>query len=197
MYQLFDNMFWHSNTKKLRGAVVTPPPLNRKVGCSRPTIIRARCLRVRQHYPAQKNNQKKLHVVLKQGHNSGSPWWAVQLVCWSYPSWINDLKKTQFMHFSFIKWTEKAICFKQRYNKIKSFSEIFQLNISHNISKILYLLIFWLYVFNFFKCKFNVEAFSLLYSKLLYAKLCLFVFDATFAASRWQFVSICSCFIRD
>ena len=35
-------------------------------------MIRARCLRVRQHYPAQKNNQKKLHVVLKQGHNSGS-----------------------------------------------------------------------------------------------------------------------------
>ena len=34
---------------------------------------------------------KKMHVVLKQGHNSGSPWWAVQLVCWSYPSWINDL----------------------------------------------------------------------------------------------------------
>ena len=58
------------------GAVVkwlTSPPLNRKVGCSRPTMIRARCLRVRLHYPAQKNNQKKLHVVLKQGHNSGSP----------------------------------------------------------------------------------------------------------------------------
>ena len=40
------------------GEVVTSPPLNRKVGCSRPTMIRARCLRVRQHYPAQKNNQK-------------------------------------------------------------------------------------------------------------------------------------------
>ena len=38
--------------------VVMSPPLNRKVGCSRPTMIRARCLRVRQHYPAQKNNQK-------------------------------------------------------------------------------------------------------------------------------------------
>ena len=55
------------------GEVATSPPLNRKVGCSRPTMIRARCLRVKQHYPAQKNNQKKLHVVLKQGHNSGSP----------------------------------------------------------------------------------------------------------------------------
>ena len=41
------------------GEVVTSPPLNRKVGCSRPTMIRARCLRVKQHYPAQKNNQKK------------------------------------------------------------------------------------------------------------------------------------------
>ena len=40
------------------GEVVTSPPLNRKVGCSRPIMIRARCLRVRQHYPAQKNNQK-------------------------------------------------------------------------------------------------------------------------------------------
>ena len=90
--------FWKNFTNYLRsialgssGEVVTSPPLNRKVGCSRPTMIRARCLRVRQHYPVQKNNQKKLHVVLKQGHNSGSPWWAVQLVCWSYPSWINDL----------------------------------------------------------------------------------------------------------
>ena len=38
--------------------VVTSPPLYRKVGCSRPTMIRARCLRVKQPYPAQKNNQK-------------------------------------------------------------------------------------------------------------------------------------------
>ena len=53
------------------GEVVTSPPLNRKVGCSRPIMIRARCLRVKQHYQAQKNNQKKLHAVLKQGHNSG------------------------------------------------------------------------------------------------------------------------------
>ena len=55
------------------GEVVTSPPLNRKVGCSRPTMIRARCLRVKQHNPAQKNNQKKVHVILKQGDNSGSP----------------------------------------------------------------------------------------------------------------------------
>ena len=34
---------------------------------------------------------KKLHVILKQGHNSGLPWWAVQLLCWSFPSWINGL----------------------------------------------------------------------------------------------------------
>ena len=40
----------------------------------------------------RKITKKKLHVVLKQGHNSGSPWWAVQLVCWSYLSWIKDLK---------------------------------------------------------------------------------------------------------
>ena len=40
------------------GEVATSPPLNRKVGGSRPAMIRARCLRVKKHYPAQKNNQK-------------------------------------------------------------------------------------------------------------------------------------------
>ena len=34
----------------------------------------------------------KKHVVIKQGHNSGSPWWAVQLLSWSFPLWINGLK---------------------------------------------------------------------------------------------------------
>ena len=29
-------------------------------------MIRAHCLRVKQHYPVQKNNQK-LHITLKQG----------------------------------------------------------------------------------------------------------------------------------
>ena len=38
------------------GEVVTSPPLSRKVGRSRLTVIRAHCLRVRQHYPAQKKN---------------------------------------------------------------------------------------------------------------------------------------------
>ena len=32
---------------------------------------------------------------------------------------------------------------------------------------------------------------------LLHAKLYLFLFDVTSAASNWQFISICSCFIRD
>ena len=45
-------------TLRSGGEVVTSPPLNRKVGCSRPTMIRACWLRVRKHYPAQKNNQK-------------------------------------------------------------------------------------------------------------------------------------------
>ena len=40
------------------GEVVTSPLFNRKVGCSRPTMIRTSCLRA-QKYPAQKNNQKK------------------------------------------------------------------------------------------------------------------------------------------
>ena len=53
------------------GEAVTSSPLNRKVGFSRPTMSRARCLRARQYYPAQKNSQKKLFVVLKQGRNRG------------------------------------------------------------------------------------------------------------------------------
>ena len=85
------NLWFASKLMGSGGEVVTSPPLNRKVGWSRPTMIRARCLREKQHYPAQKNNQKNLHVVLKQGHNSGSPWWAVQLLCWCFPPWINGL----------------------------------------------------------------------------------------------------------
>ena len=42
-----------------------------------------------------------------------------------------------------------------------------------------------------------VDAFSLLYSKLLHAKLCLFVFGITFAASHSHFISLCCWFISD
>ena len=42
-----------------------------------------------------------------------------------------------------------------------------------------------------------MDAFSLLYSKFLLAKLCQFVFDSTSAESHWQFFSIRSCFIGD
>ena len=52
--------------------MVRSQPLNRNIGCLRPTMIRAGCLQVRQHHPAQKNNQK-MHVFPKQMHNSGSP----------------------------------------------------------------------------------------------------------------------------
>ena len=38
---------------------------------------------------------------------------------------------------------------------------------------------------------------SVFYSKLLLAKLSLFVFGASFAKSHWQFISTCSCFVRD
>ena len=37
-----------------------------------------------------------------------------------------------------------------------------------------------------------MDTFSLLYSNLLLAKLCLIVFGATFAELHWQFSSICS-----
>ena len=56
------------------------------------------------------------------------------------------------------------------------------------------LFIMWLYALRFVACKFSVDGFSLSYSKLLIAKLSLFVFDAE---SHWQFVGIGNCFIRD
>ena len=46
------------------------------------------------------------------------------------------------------------------------------------------------YAFQFVTCKVSVDAFSLLYPKLLLAKLCLFEFGATFAELYWQFISM-------
>ena len=43
----------------------------------------------------------------------------------------------------------------------------------------------------------SMDAFCFLYSKLLLAELCLFVFGATFAAWPWHFVSICNFVICD
>ena len=54
-----------------------------------------------------------------------------------------------------------------------------------------------LYALRFVISKLSVDAFSLLYSKLLHAKLSLFVFGAYFAESLWQVISIFSCFIPD
>ena len=86
------------NVEGSGGEVVTSPPL--ELGCSRPTMIRARCLRIKQYYLAQKNNH--CPVIFKQGHNSNSPWWAVQLLYRSFPPWINGLnlilnKKSQLL----------------------------------------------------------------------------------------------------
>ena len=47
--------------------VITSPPLNRKLGCLRSTMIRARCLRLKQRYPAQNNNQKNCMCFLSRG----------------------------------------------------------------------------------------------------------------------------------
>ena len=48
----------------------------------------------------------------------------------------------------------------------------------------------------FVTCKVSVDAFSFLYSQLLLAKLSLLVFGATLAEKQWQYISLCSCFIR-
>ena len=55
---------------KLKGSggdLVTSPPLNRKVGCSRPTMFRPCCLRAKQHYPAQQINLNKCMLFLRRG----------------------------------------------------------------------------------------------------------------------------------
>ena len=59
------------------------------------------------------------------------------------------------------------------------------------------LYIMWLYPLRFVTCKDSLDTFNLLYSKLLHAKLSLFVFVATFAESHWQVISVYSCFICD
>ena len=59
------------------------------------------------------------------------------------------------------------------------------------------LYIMWFYALRFATCKVSLNAYSLVYYKLLLAKLSLFVFGATFAELLWQFISICSCFMRD
>ena len=76
--------------------------------------------------------------------------------------------------------------------RFQQFSE--KLKISRIFFKCL-LYTVWLYSLQFITCKIGVNAFILLYSKGLFAKLCLFVFVAIFAASHCQFDRICSCFI--
>ena len=55
------------------------------------------------------------------------------------------------------------------------------------------LYILWLYALQFLTCKVGMDAFSLLYSKLLLAKLSLFVFGITFAELLGQFIRISNC----
>ena len=50
------------------------------------------------------------------------------------------------------------------------------------------LYIMWLYVLRFDTCKVSVDAFSLCYSKLILAELCLFVFGANFVEPHRQFI---------
>ena len=59
------------------------------------------------------------------------------------------------------------------------------------------LYILWFYSLQFVINKVIVDAFSLLSSKFLLAKLSLFVYGAIFAELHWQFISICSCFTDD
>ena len=54
------------------------------------------------------------------------------------------------------------------------------------------LYIMWFFALRFVRCKVSVDAFSLLYSKLLRAELSLFVVTVNFAESLSQVVSICS-----
>ena len=88
---------------------------------------------------------------------------------------------------------EKVIRLKQNNNHKNSILQIFvsQFFEMHN------LYIIWFYASQFFRCKIRLDAFSLLYSNLFLAKLCLFVFGDTFAASHSQFIGICSCFFCD
>ena len=52
------------------------------------------------------------------------------------------------------------------------------------------LYIMWLYALRIAASKVSVDAFVLLYSKLLHAKLSLFVFDALFAELHWHVIKV-------
>ena len=69
--------------------------------------------------------------------------------------------------------TKKPICFKQQQSFISLIFEMHDFYIT------------WLYALRFVTCKVSVDVFSLLYSKLLLAKLCLLLFGATFADLHW------------
>ena len=84
------------------------------------------------------------------------------------------------MHFFSSSEPKKAICSKQ-HNNLKNLD--FRICLAQYISKFFEkhnLYIMWFYVLQFF-----------------YAKLYLFVFDAIFSASNWQFIGKRSCIISD
>ena len=102
---------------------------------------------------------------------------------------------TQLLNFSSSNEPEKVICFNRHNNNensIKNFLTQFILQFVEKYS----FYIMWLYALGFVTCKVSVDV-SLFHSKLLHAKLSLFVFGSIFAELDWQLISICSCFIRD
>ena len=60
----------------------------------------------------------------------------------------------------------------------RSISELFQFNVCRNVFEMHNLYIIWLYLFRF-----------------ITFKIVSFVLGATYAASNWQFIRICSCII--
>ena len=74
---------------------------------------------------------------------------------------------------------------------------MFQITLYLAVFEMHNLYIMWLYVLRFVINKVSMDAFNVLHSKFLLAKLSLFVFGATFAESIWQLISIFSCYVGD
>ena len=98
------------------------------------------------------------------------------------------------MHLNSSAEPKKAMCFKQHYNNeapnnltLKQLiSEVF---ISCSFLKMHNLYIIWLYALQFVTSKVSVDAFSLLYSKLLHAKLSVFVCSAILLSLIGKFLA--------
>ena len=127
--------------------------------------------------------QTKQQILARHPNNGGAPLQLFDSTCLDIRIVIN---RHSWCFFDSSNEPKEAICFKQHHNKKNLISEIFLVNIARNFFETHNLNIMWLYALQAVTCKVSVDGFSLLYSKLLIAKLSLFIFGAE---SHWQLLA--------